>query len=452
MVSHPAIELAGAWLHVGTMAGWHTGGVDRPLAAAPADGRRRAEILAAAAELFASAGYVGTSLKDVADACGILPGSLYHHFECKESIAVELLERYQTDLDAVARRTVGEDGDLDRDTAFSRILSLANDIAACALRHRAALQLSQYQPHASASQTLIALARKRPDGLTAAMRTVLDQAQAVGYLKASIDLDVLTEQVVETMLHTGLLSLHRESTADRVAAVLCRLIFQGIAARLPTDRDLDRSAAMLAARHAVDGWPDPDQPRQDDRFAQVRSVAREEFARRGYEATTVRDIAAAVGTGPGNVYRLVESKQALLASIMGAFHAALSKAYDEVVTSDSTAVAKLDALIWVNLNAVTRFDREFVIQRAWFRSSPPPDPSGMFGALKRRSRQIKTVVEDGQRSAEFQVDGVPMSRLVACVRDLIWLPPTVVERAAGERGLAHARATVLGGAAYRRHG
>jgi AcrR family transcriptional regulator len=33
---------------------------------------RRAEILDAAAELFASGGYSGTSLKDVADACGIL--------------------------------------------------------------------------------------------------------------------------------------------------------------------------------------------------------------------------------------------------------------------------------------------------------------------------------------------------------------------------------------------
>lgn len=125
----PTSLVAGAWLPVGTMASWHTGGVERPLAAAPADGRRRAEVLSAAAELFASAGYVGTSVKDVADACGILPGSLYHHFDSKESIAVELLERYQTDLDAVARRAIGEDGDLDRDTAFSRILRLANDIA-----------------------------------------------------------------------------------------------------------------------------------------------------------------------------------------------------------------------------------------------------------------------------------------------------------------------------------
>jgi AcrR family transcriptional regulator len=41
---------------------------------------RRTEILDTAAELFATSG-VRTSLKDIADACGIQTGSLYHHFE-----------------------------------------------------------------------------------------------------------------------------------------------------------------------------------------------------------------------------------------------------------------------------------------------------------------------------------------------------------------------------------
>ena len=56
------------------------------------DGGRRAEILDTAARLFASSG-MRTSLKQIADACGILPGSLYHlskvhdsnnmHFACR---------------------------------------------------------------------------------------------------------------------------------------------------------------------------------------------------------------------------------------------------------------------------------------------------------------------------------------------------------------------------------
>ena len=64
-------------------------------------GTRRTEILDTAAALFASSG-LRTSLKEIADACGILPGSLYHHFESKEAIIVELVERYHDDLDAIA--------------------------------------------------------------------------------------------------------------------------------------------------------------------------------------------------------------------------------------------------------------------------------------------------------------------------------------------------------------
>ena len=42
-----------------------------------------------------------TSLQEIADAAGILPGSLYHHFESKEAILVELVRRYYADLDRI---------------------------------------------------------------------------------------------------------------------------------------------------------------------------------------------------------------------------------------------------------------------------------------------------------------------------------------------------------------
>jgi AcrR family transcriptional regulator len=47
---------------------------------------RRQQILQEAGRLFALNGYDGTSMRDIAAACGILPGSLYHHFPSKEQI------------------------------------------------------------------------------------------------------------------------------------------------------------------------------------------------------------------------------------------------------------------------------------------------------------------------------------------------------------------------------
>jgi TetR/AcrR family transcriptional regulator, cholesterol catabolism regulator len=55
---------------------------------------RQAELLAIAAELFADRGYVATTVRDIADEAGILSGSLYHHFDSKESMIDEILSTF----------------------------------------------------------------------------------------------------------------------------------------------------------------------------------------------------------------------------------------------------------------------------------------------------------------------------------------------------------------------
>ena len=52
----------------------------------------REGILAEAAKLFGDHGYPGTSMRDIANAVGLLPGSLYAHISDKESLLVEIVE------------------------------------------------------------------------------------------------------------------------------------------------------------------------------------------------------------------------------------------------------------------------------------------------------------------------------------------------------------------------
>ena len=68
---------------------------------------RRAEILRLAADLFAERGFKATTVRDIADAAGVLSGSLYHHFNSKESIIEELLREYVDELLADYRRKHG---------------------------------------------------------------------------------------------------------------------------------------------------------------------------------------------------------------------------------------------------------------------------------------------------------------------------------------------------------
>ena len=64
----------------------------------PAGGGRREELLRIAGTLFAERGFRNTTVRDIADTAGILSGSLYHHFDSKESMVDELLDTFQTEL------------------------------------------------------------------------------------------------------------------------------------------------------------------------------------------------------------------------------------------------------------------------------------------------------------------------------------------------------------------
>lgn len=55
---------------------------------------RRAELLGIAADLFAERGYAATTVRDIAEEAGILSGSLYHHFDSKESMVDAILSGF----------------------------------------------------------------------------------------------------------------------------------------------------------------------------------------------------------------------------------------------------------------------------------------------------------------------------------------------------------------------
>ena len=96
---------------------------------------RRELILSAAAEMFARKGLRATTVRGIADAVGVLSGSLYHHFPSKDAIVDEVLIRY---LDAIRAR-------------YAVVLASGKATAEC-LRDLviASLEIAEEQPHATA--------------------------------------------------------------------------------------------------------------------------------------------------------------------------------------------------------------------------------------------------------------------------------------------------------------
>src|SRR5256885_16671787 len=70
----------------------------------------RAELIGAAARVFARRGYHGTTVDDVAEEAGFTKGAFYSNFESKEDVFVELVaDRGRNWTLAVARAHQGEE-------------------------------------------------------------------------------------------------------------------------------------------------------------------------------------------------------------------------------------------------------------------------------------------------------------------------------------------------------
>ncbi len=406
------------------------------------DGTRRTEILQTAASLIASSG-LRTSLQEIADAAGILPGSLYHHFESKEAILVELLHRYHTDLDRIAENAQGKLDDPSSRSAFDQIVELSGAIAQCAVTHGAALQMTFYEGHGP-NKELTALAQQQPTAIMEAMTQTLRAARSSGYLRPDVDLPVLADRLVQDMLRVGLEVIRYNASADKLADLLCRILLEGLASGSPTDAQLDRSAAFIAADDVVKSWSDDADAEPDDKAAHVRAVARAEFGRKGYEVTTIRDIASAAQLGTGTVYRLIGSKDQLLASIMQSFGEKVAEGWTRVLRSNSSVIEKLDALSWVNTNVLDRFGDEFRIQLAWMRQTPPDAPN-IGWLFAKRVRQMKTLLAEGIRSGEVTIDSPANETLARSVIGVGWIPENILHELGTRGSLIHQRDTMLRG-------
>jgi AcrR family transcriptional regulator len=162
----------------------------------------------------------------------------------------------------------------------------------------------------------------------------------------------------------------------------------------------------------------------------------------------MRDIAAAAGLSTGTVYRSFSSKDELLASIMRSYAEKVKTAWEAAVSTSSTALEKIDALMWANIHVTDRFTDEFRIQLAWLRQSPPSTPNlGMSFAW--HLRQVKALLAEGEKSGELHVEGGTAEIRARCMQEAVVFPPSIV-RAGGTRAAhALARDTVLRGALAR---
>ncbi len=182
-----------------------------------------------AGDLFAEKGFRATTVREIADAAGILSGSLYHHFDSKESIADEILSSFLNEVLTDYRAAAASAGS-PRAVLEQIVRSTSHTLS----RHRAALAMLQNDWTYFAGQPRFGYLRKAVREIERTWLTQLERGKESGDFRADLDIR-LTYRLLRDVLWIP--SQWRQASGfstDQVVDGFLRLLFDGVAAQHPS--------------------------------------------------------------------------------------------------------------------------------------------------------------------------------------------------------------------------
>ncbi|WFB11079.1 TetR/AcrR family transcriptional regulator [Streptomyces sp. LX-29] len=188
---------------------------------------RRRELLDTAAEVFAAQGYNATTVRRIADEAGMLAGSLYYHFDSKESMLDEILSTFLNELwagyDAVLAADLGP-----RETIEALVTESFREID----RHRAAVAIYQKESRQLSAQPRFGYLAESQVRFEKAWLGALERGVAVGAFRADLDIRLAYRFVRDTVWVAA--SWYRpggQHSPEEIARQYLSMVLDGIAPR-----------------------------------------------------------------------------------------------------------------------------------------------------------------------------------------------------------------------------
>ncbi len=188
---------------------------------------RRRELLDTAAEVFAAQGYNATTVRKIADAAGMLAGSLYYHFDSKESMLDEILSTFLNELwegyDAVLAAGLGP-----RETIEALVTESFREID----RHRAAVAIYQKESRHLAAQPRFHYLAESQAKFEKAWLGTLERGVAARAFRADLDIRLTYRFVRDTVWVAA--SWYRpggQHSPEEIARQYLSMVLDGIAVR-----------------------------------------------------------------------------------------------------------------------------------------------------------------------------------------------------------------------------
>ena len=159
-----------------------------------------------------------------------------------------------------------------------------------------------------------------------------------------------------------------------------------------------------------------------DRRDVILERAADLFARQGVAATTVREIADAVGILSGSLYHHFASKDDIVDAIVGSFMDDLVSRYDAVLASTDDSAKRLRGLVVASLATVASHPHatEICQKDARYLAATGDGKAPVAENARLIRRAWIGVLEEGVEAGLFRGD-VPVTVIYPLLRDGLWL-------------------------------
>ncbi|MFG2887719.1 TetR/AcrR family transcriptional regulator [Streptomyces sp. NPDC048297] len=188
---------------------------------------RRGELLGTAAEVFAEQGYNATTVRTIADRAGMLAGSLYYHFDSKESMLEEILRSFLDELwgryDRVLAAGLGP-----RETLEALVTESFREID----RHRAAVAIYQKESRQLRAQDRFAFLAESQRSFEKTWLSTLERGVAEGDFRTDLDARLTYRFVRDTVwVAASWYQPGGRHSPEAIARQYLSMVLEGIAPR-----------------------------------------------------------------------------------------------------------------------------------------------------------------------------------------------------------------------------
>jgi AcrR family transcriptional regulator len=155
---------------------------------------RREHLVRLAAELFAEKGFQATTVRNIAEEAGILSGSLYHHFDSKESIVDEILSGFFDEIMGAYRGAVDRGAD-PRETLADLVRIAFGTLEP----HRAAITVMQNDWNYLKDMPRFAYLTKAEDDVERMWVDTIKRGQELGQFREDVDAKLTYRMIRDTV-------------------------------------------------------------------------------------------------------------------------------------------------------------------------------------------------------------------------------------------------------------